>query len=61
MRKPGGRVVEYGDAVAHQFTSGLANLTTTAKNREALLRAYRSARSEAVARGQKAPMKAPAK
>ncbi len=53
IRQPSGRIVSYAEAVAHQFTSSLANLTTAATNRRELLRAYRAARAEAVARGQR--------
>ena len=51
IRKPSGRVVSYEDAVAHQYTSSMANLTTAASHRRELLSAWRDARAEAVARG----------
>ncbi len=51
IRKPSGRVASYEDAVAHQYTSSMANLTTAATHRHELLRAWRDARAEAVARG----------
>jgi hypothetical protein len=51
IRKPSGRVVSYQDAVAHQYTSSMANLATAARHRSELLRAWRDARAEAVTRG----------
>src|SRR5262245_49258391 len=58
VRKPSGRIERYADAVAHHFTSSLANLGTAAKNRRELLAAYRASRLEAVARGQRGPVRA---
>jgi hypothetical protein len=53
IRKPSGRVEHYQEAVAHQFTSSMANLTTAAAHRRELLAAYRDARAEAVAAGRR--------
>jgi hypothetical protein len=51
IRKPSEQVFSFHEAVKHQFTSSLANLTTLGSNREQLLRDYHAAREEAVRRG----------
>jgi len=43
----------YHEAVNHQFTSSLANLTTTADNRAAILRDYYDARAGIISEGKK--------
>ena len=57
-RKPSGRIETFLDAAQHQFTSSLANLATTAGNREALLRSYWTARREAIDRGSRGTVRA---
>lgn len=46
-------VLTYHEAVNRQFTSSLANLTTTSENREALLRDYYQTRKSIVEQGRK--------
>jgi len=46
-------LLTYHEAVNHQFTSSLANLKTTADNREQLLRDYYETRKSIVEQGQK--------
>ncbi len=49
VRQGGGDVVTYREAVHHQAVSSIANLTTLAENREAVLRDYLAERRAAVA------------
>jgi hypothetical protein len=51
IKQPGNYLLTFHEAVNHQFTSSLANLKTTADNREELLRDYYDTRQENVARG----------
>ncbi|MCB2230941.1 hypothetical protein KQH82_09530 [bacterium] len=53
VRQPGDYILTYHEAVNHQFTSSLANLTTVADNREELLRDYHNARKAIVDKGRK--------
>ncbi|MCP4569564.1 MAG: hypothetical protein GY841_18460 [FCB group bacterium] len=46
-------ILTFHEAINHQFTSSLANLTTAAGNREALLRDYHQARKNIIAEGEK--------
>ena len=53
VRQDGDYVLTYHEAVNRQFTSSVANLKTTAENREALLRDYYDTRKSIVAQGRK--------
>jgi hypothetical protein len=48
-RRASGEIVTYRDAVARQATGSIANVTTLAKNREAILRDYLQAKQKNVA------------
>ncbi len=50
--------MRFRDAVAHQFVSSMANLTTAAGNRTELLRFYHNARVEAIEKGRSGPIRA---
>ncbi len=47
VKRPDGTVMTYRETVHHQFTSSMANLTTIASNREALIRDYYEHRKRA--------------
>lgn len=49
VRRPEGRVLSYGEAVAHHVWGNLANLKTLIANREALLKQFHANRQAAVA------------
>ncbi len=49
VRRPGGDIVSYREAVHHQAVSSIANLTTLARNREAIFSDYLADRRRAVA------------
>lgn len=49
VRRPGGRILSYRESVQHHVIGSLANLTTAADNREALLRDFWETRRAAVA------------
>lgn len=49
VRRPGGRILSYRESVQHHVIGSLANLTTAAENREALLRDFWRTRQTAVA------------
>ncbi len=53
VRQPSGYLLTYHEAVNHQFTSSLANLTTLANNREEILRDYYNTRQDIIRQGQK--------
>jgi len=55
VRQGHGEILTYEESVAHQFVSSMANLSTAATGREALLRHWRNAREEAIRRGKKGP------
>ena len=50
VRQSGGDVVTYREAVHHQAVSSIANLTTLAENREAIVRDYLAERRAAVSK-----------
>lgn len=58
VRQKGGTLRTYAQAVEHQVASSVANLTTLADNRAAVLRDMIAARQEAVVRGSKDKVKA---
>ncbi len=51
VRRPSGEIVTYHDAVSHQAVGSLSNVTTLAKNREAVLRDYVAAKRANCATG----------
>ncbi len=53
VRQPGNYLLTYHESTNHQFTSSLANLTTTADNRVQLLNDYRAARAGIVDNGRR--------
>ncbi len=58
VKKREGVVRSYAQAVEHQVTSSVANLTTLLDNREELLRDYVASRREAVEQGQRGKIRA---
>jgi len=53
VKQPGDYLLTYHESTNHQFTSSLANLTTTADNRVQLLTDYRAARTAIVENGRR--------
>jgi hypothetical protein len=53
IKQPGNYLLTFHEALNHQFTSSLANLKTTADNREELLRDYHNTRKQIIAAGEK--------
>lgn len=53
IKQPGEYFLTFHESVNHQFTSSLANLTTTADNRQALLRDYSDMRREIIETGRR--------
>ncbi len=48
VKRPDGTTLTFREAVHHQFTSSMANITTATRNREAILRDYYQTKREAV-------------
>lgn len=58
VKRPDGTTLTFRDAVLHQFTSSMANLTTAAEHREELLTSYYGIKKEALSPDKKKSVKA---
>jgi hypothetical protein len=57
VRRPDGSLLTYRDGVRRHFTASIATIETAARNRERLLRDFRSYRSSAIEEGRRGPVR----